>query len=198
MCVLRYVHNEATRSQMFVANRITKIRELSSPSQWRYVDTQSNPADEGSRGVSADCLERWINGPSFLTQPDEMWPKQPEDLCSLPEDQPEDLCTLPEELNDIFIRFSSWIRLKRTIAWILRYKTNLWKSIQNHKSNNECPQSMSEIDPISTDEMIKAEREIVKYIQMKSFKEELNSLRLSKQTTEQERDKKKKQLPQEA
>ena len=39
-CVLRYVYNEATRFQTFVANRITKIRELFSPSQWRYVDTQ--------------------------------------------------------------------------------------------------------------------------------------------------------------
>ena len=191
-CVLRYIHNEATRFQTFVANRITKIRELSSPSQWRYVDTQSNPADEASRGVSADCLERWINGPSFLTQPDEKWPKQPEDLCSLPEDQSELKKTIVYtakttinptnfELNDVFIRFSSWIRLKRTIAWILRYKTNLRKSIQNHKSNNERLQSTSEIDPISTDEMIKAEHEIVKYIQMKSFKEEFDSLRLSKQ-----------------
>ena len=158
-CVLRYIHNEATRFQTFVANRITKIRELSSPSQWRYVDIQSNPADEASRGVSADCLERWINGPSFLTQPDEKWPKQPADLCSLPEDQSELKKTIVYtatttinptnfELNDVFTRFSSWIRLKRTIAWILRYKTNLRKSIQNHKSNNERLQSTSEIDPM--------------------------------------------------
>ena len=93
---------------------------------------KSNPADEGSKGVSADCLERWINGPSFLTQSDEMWPKQPEDLCSLAEDQSELKKTIVYtatttinptnfELTDVFIRFSSWIRLKRTI---LRYKTN--------------------------------------------------------------------------
>ena len=191
---MQYVHNKATRFQTFVANRITKIRELSSPSQWRYVDTQSNPAVQASRGVSADCLERGINGPSFLTQSDEKWPKQPEDLISLPEDQSELKKTIVYtrtatttinptnfELNDVFIRFSSWIRLKRTIAWILRYKTNLRKSIQNHKSNNERLQPTSEIDPISTDELMKAERKIVKYIQMKSFKEEFDSLRQGKQ-----------------
>ena len=142
--------------------------------------------------MSTDCLGRWINGPSFLTQPDEKWPKQPEDLCSLPEDQSELKKTIAYtatttinptnfELNDVFIRFSSWIRLKRTIAWILRYKTNLRKSIQNHKSNNERLQSTSEIDPISTDELMKAERKIVTYIQIKSFKEEFDSLRQGKQ-----------------
>ena len=193
-CVLRYIHNDATRFQTFVANRIAKIRELSSPSQWQYVDTQSNPADESSRGVSADCLERWINGPSLLTQPKEAWPKQPVDLLNLPEDQPELKKTIVHavttttnsvhfELDDVFIRFSSWIRLKKAIAWILRYKTNLRKSIQKRESNNEfkCLESMSKIKSISTEEMSEAEHEIVKYVQTKSYKKEIDSLHQCKQ-----------------
>ena len=194
-CVLRYVHNEATRFQTFVANRITKIRESSSPSQWRYVDTESNPADESSRGGSADCLERWVNGPSFLTQPKETWPKQPDDLCNLPEDQPEIKKTIVHacavttttnpthsELNDVFNRFSSWIQLKTAIAWILRYKTNLRKSVQKRKLNDEpeCRQPTSGVEPIRTDEMMKAEHEIIKYIQTKYFKEQLGCLRQCK------------------
>ena len=191
---MRYVHNDATRFQTFVANRITKTRELSSPSQWQYVDTQSNPADESSREVSADCLERWINGPSFLTQPKETWLKQPVDLSNLPEDQPELKKTIVHavttttnsihfELDDVFIRFSSWIRLKKAIAWILRYKTNLRKSIQKRESNNEfkCLESMSKIKPISPEEMTEAEHEIVKYVQTKSYKKEIDSLHLCKQ-----------------
>ena len=78
--MLRYVNNEATRFQTFVANRIVTIREATTPFQWRYVDTHSNTADEASRGVSADSLERWINGPSFLTQSDDKWPQQPAEL----------------------------------------------------------------------------------------------------------------------
>ena len=186
-CVLRYVRNEATRFQTFVANWITKIRESSSPSQWRYVDTESNPADESSRGVSADCLERWVNGPSFLTQPKETWPKQPDDLCNLPEDQPEIKKTIVHacaattttnpthsELNNVFNRFCSWIRLKKAIAWILRYKTNLRKSVQKRKLNDEskCQQPTIGVEPIRTDEMMKAEHEIIKYIQTKYFKED--------------------------
>jgi hypothetical protein len=190
-CVLRYVHNEATRFQTFVANRITKIRELSSPSQWRYVDTHSNPADDASRGVPADCLERWLHGPSFLAQSSEMWPKQPEDLCNLPDDQPElkksNVCAAANtvnpptdvELSDIFDRFSSWIRLKKTIAWVLRYITNLRNSVLKRKSGDESNgrQQANVIAPITTKEMMTAEREILKYVQAESFNDELDNLR---------------------
>ena len=138
--VLRYVHNDATGLQTFVANRITKIRELLSPTQWQYVNTQSNPDDQSSRGVFADCLERWIKRPSFLTQFKETWPNQPVHLFNLPEDQSQLKKTIVPavttttnsidfELDKVFIRFSLWIRLKKAIAWILRYKTNLQRSI---------------------------------------------------------------------
>ena len=50
-------------------------------------------------------------------------------------------------------------------------------------SNNEfkCLESMSKIKPISTEEMIEAEHEIVKHVPTKSFKEEFDSLHLCKQ-----------------
>lgn len=144
--------------------------------------------------MSADCLERWINDPAFLVQPKKTWPTQPVDPFNLPEDQSElrkaivhaaTIATNPInfELNDVFNRFSSWVRLKKVIAWIIRYKTNLRKSIQKQKPNNECKcqESTSGINPISTEEMMKAEHEIVKYIQMKSFKEEFDSIRQRKQ-----------------
>ena len=54
--VLHYIENENKRFHTFVANRITTIREESEPEQWRYVDTKSNPADEGSRGLSASSF----------------------------------------------------------------------------------------------------------------------------------------------
>ena len=55
-CVIGYIANEDKRFQTFVANRVASIREVSSPSQWRYVSTQLNPADDASRGLSADEL----------------------------------------------------------------------------------------------------------------------------------------------
>ena len=54
--VLGYVKNESRRFHIFVANRVQEIQEKTSPEQWRYVDTTSNPADIASRGISANRL----------------------------------------------------------------------------------------------------------------------------------------------
>lgn len=47
--VLGYIANEDKRFKTFVANRLAVIHETTIPTQWRYVDTRSNPADDGSR-----------------------------------------------------------------------------------------------------------------------------------------------------
>ena len=51
--VLRYITNDQKRFQAFVANRVQTIRRLSHPSQWMYVETKSNPADDASCGINA-------------------------------------------------------------------------------------------------------------------------------------------------
>ena len=68
-CVLQYINNEARRFKTFVANRIATIHNGSSPSQWRYISSELNPADYASRGLSSTNqreLDQWINGPSSL------------------------------------------------------------------------------------------------------------------------------------
>ena len=70
-CVLSYIANQDKRFPTLVANRITTIHERSRPSRWNYVDTSSNPADDASRGLSAEEFiqnKRWIMGPAFLSQ----------------------------------------------------------------------------------------------------------------------------------
>ena len=57
--------------KVFVRNRIVKIKELSSVSQWNHVDGEQNPADLSSRGLSSEELLKstlWFKGPSFLEQ----------------------------------------------------------------------------------------------------------------------------------
>ena len=44
--------------QASVANHVAMIHDPSCPFQWRYVNTQFNPADDAERGVSADPLQR--------------------------------------------------------------------------------------------------------------------------------------------
>ena len=73
MTVLRYTGNKSKRFHTYVANRVAFVREDSSPSKWRYIDTKSNPADDASRGVTANAFiqnNRWIKGPAFLLGPE--------------------------------------------------------------------------------------------------------------------------------
>ena len=49
-----------------------------------------NPADNASRGVSAESLKRWIHGREFLTQSTETWSQRPVDMnATIPADDPE-------------------------------------------------------------------------------------------------------------
>ena len=82
--VLHMIHNSSKRFPTFVANRLAKIDETSNPSQWRYVPSNLNPADDATRGLDASKLinqSRWINGPDFLKFEDDLWPVAP---CALP------------------------------------------------------------------------------------------------------------------
>lgn len=58
--VLGYIANESRRFYVYVANRVQQIRSLSTPEQWRYVESEQNPADLATRGVpprQADGIE---------------------------------------------------------------------------------------------------------------------------------------------
>ncbi|GFY42345.1 transposon Ty3-G Gag-Pol polyprotein [Trichonephila inaurata madagascariensis] len=61
----------------FVANRGEEIRRLCSKENWRYVSGMQNPADLPSRGRSVKTLKkvRWWEGPSWLKNSTEDWPK---------------------------------------------------------------------------------------------------------------------------
>lgn len=72
--VLGYISNESRRFYVNVNNRVQRIRQSSHPSQWRYVATENNPADLGSRSVPASQLQgtSWLMGPRFLLEPAEV------------------------------------------------------------------------------------------------------------------------------
>ena len=41
--------------------------------KWRYVGTEQNPSDVGSRGtLSRELLKVWLKGPNWLSKP-QMW-----------------------------------------------------------------------------------------------------------------------------
>ena len=184
-CVLKYLKNEDKRFQTFVANRISVIRETSSLEQWHYVNTDDNPADDASRGVSAAQLHRWINGPTFLQQPISAWPQPPEDInLKIAPDDPEvrkeaaaftceTVCS--DILTTTISRCSSWSRLRRVVAWVLRYKSNLLRRVKERENSKETMQKTT-IGPVTVHELREAEKEIIKHVQHVTFSEEIKVL----------------------
>lgn len=66
-----------SRFRTFVSNRVSEILKTSHSSQWRYVNTSSNPADVASRGLKVDVKivdvflknETWLSGPTYVLHP---------------------------------------------------------------------------------------------------------------------------------
>ena len=60
--VLQYIKNEDKRFHTFVANRLAVIHDGSKPSQWNFVESARNTADDASRGLTPEELllqDRW-------------------------------------------------------------------------------------------------------------------------------------------
>lgn len=185
-CVLGYIANEDKRFHTFVANRVAAIQEVTSPSQWKHVGTKQNPADDASRGLSAEALlknERWLMGPGFLWKSEEAWPSHQHTDPTVAENDPEvkrerQVFSSTTEagmttLSQLFGRFSQWHRLKKFVAWILRYRSNLLKAVGRRKSGSMSHSKAVTIEPITVEEINKAEREILVHVQKESFKEEI-------------------------
>ncbi len=154
--VLRYIENDSTRFKTFVANRVSLIREASKPSQWRYVSSADNPADQASRGLNADNLiesKNWIKGPSFLLKPQCEWSVRPEDSVSFAVDDRElkkisivnaiGTQNTKEGLECLVCYYSSWQRLKKAVVRLTHLKEILLdlsrkrKEIQTRISQTE-------------------------------------------------------------
>ncbi|XP_055923735.1 uncharacterized protein LOC129954087 [Eupeodes corollae] len=76
---LSWIRSNPGKHKQYVANRITKIQELTTIDCWRYVPTKSNPADIASRGVypsQLHSLDLWWSGPTWLQKDEGEWPEQ--------------------------------------------------------------------------------------------------------------------------
>ena len=179
--VLRMIANTNRRFPVFIANRLTKIEEHSTSDQWRNVPTKKNLADFATRGINAELFvsnsSTWLQEPKFLSEIENLWPQLP---CPLPHLPVEFLIlkksfsavskTNTESLMEVkFSRFSTWYKLKKSVAWILRKNKLLHKEIA--------------FQSISVDELDQAEKEIMMCVQQDRFSEEVIQLRSGKQHT---------------
>ena len=65
---LGYINNNTKNFKIFLANQIQHMHEGSNISQWRYVPSKVNPADDVSHGLDANntSSSKWFKGPELL------------------------------------------------------------------------------------------------------------------------------------
>jgi hypothetical protein len=193
MTVLRYINNESTRFQTFVANRLAVIRDASKSTQWNYIKSEVNPADDCSRGLSIEKFletKRWLCGPEFLSRPKSEWPTQENHFFEGAVDDLEikkatsaaaKVNVKGEDgvLDALFKRYSSWHSLKKAVAWILKVKSRLKELVSKKKGLNKLEQESKDDADLTVEDMRNAEKAIVIYLQQQKFASEIHTLNLS-------------------
>ncbi|GFS87232.1 integrase catalytic domain-containing protein [Trichonephila clavipes] len=69
--VISWIHRESRELKTFVANRVSKIHQLSSRDQWNHIASEQSPADVLSRELLPEELRDgslWWHGPEILLQ----------------------------------------------------------------------------------------------------------------------------------
>lgn len=175
--VLDWLVGNPRRFKTYVGNRVSEIVDRLPPDRWNHVVGADNPADCASRGVlPLQLLEHklWWTGPRWLSLEPSQWPKKYNmPVAELPA---EEVCMTSTTLNREPVlsveRYSTFTRVQRIMAWILRFVSNCRPSKRLVPAVGRSCLAMSEL--------VVAERYLVKYSQETYFAGESSSLRAGK------------------
>ncbi|KAL0803272.1 hypothetical protein ABMA28_017250 [Loxostege sticticalis] len=171
--VLSWLKSDSGRFKPFVAHRVSEVTELTETEQWRWVPSHLDAADDATRDNIAVENGKWLEGPSFLSKPDNEWPDviHKFDSIDLDPDDTEVKAVLittassETELPDVR-RFSKYWRLIRSTAWFFRAIHNF----KNKKSN----WTRAELSAL---EVESAEEWCIKESQRRTFSADINFIK---------------------
>lgn len=164
--VLGWLAGHPSRWSTFVANRVAEIQETLPAPCWQHVKSQDNPADLASRGLNPAELPNatlWWQGPPWL--------QNTFDSGSKPEQRPAEIevrkqavfavTTQPtSDVTNLLKRFSSYTKLQRVIALVLRFVDKTRQKITSR-----------------VEELRQASHHINRWVQIQSFPEEHAALK---------------------
>ena len=144
MTALYWIMNQGEWKQ-FVSHRVNEIVKLSKKEDWGHCPSEQNPADTGSRGSLAVELkgnEMWWHGPSWLIQPEDLWPRQKSLVPTIETCEEErkvavmtitvnEPCGIEKvvEIN----KYSTLRKLYRVTAWVTRFCHNISRRSKSDK-----------------------------------------------------------------
>ncbi|UYV76911.1 K02A2.6-like, partial [Cordylochernes scorpioides] len=175
--VLCWIKSESKHWKPFVGNRIAEIQRLTLQSSWYYVSTKDNPADCASRGITSSELGNhslWWNGPDWLSN------SSLQDPLPITYELPKEVChekrkTVPIvhfttcPIIDFIFKFSTFRKLSRVTAWLLRFIHNARHSSDKIKHTE-----------LSSNELDNSIRTLIQIIQSSEFKTEIQCCNQSK------------------
>nr|XP_061816936.1 uncharacterized protein LOC133606706 [Nerophis lumbriciformis] len=165
--VLEWLQSDSCRFKVFVGTRVSEIQELTDRQSWRYVDTHNNPADDITRGKPLLELAedgRWRQGPPFLRQSAEYWPKRPE----------KDSTLTSSELKNITFCGLAVVQSDNNIPDASLFNT--WKELVRvtQQAGQEGPRGSTHSQTISSQE---AEFLLLRRCQVQTFPADIMSLK---------------------
>lgn len=174
--VLSWLKVEPSKLKTFVANRISKILEVSKVSDWKFIRSSENAADIISRGVNpAELIQNdmWFHGPEFLKK--NFIPDYDVDTLNVDElPETKKACVVLNVINsnefqfqaNLFDRFSNLGRLLRVVSYIRRFKAK--------------PKERVEFSSviITPQELIESLDVVIKLAQAATFKDDIKYLEI--------------------
>lgn len=125
---LAWINTPAYQLKTFVSHRVAEIQSKIPAESWKYITSVENPADCATRVHFSNeiiSLTKWWNGPLFLLEKPESWPKIPEHMIrtkNVPEMKLKVLYQSEKVTeNSILTRFSSLKKLFHVTAYCLRW-----------------------------------------------------------------------------
>ncbi|XP_037809650.1 uncharacterized protein LOC119602292 isoform X1 [Lucilia sericata] len=173
--VMRWIKSDSRKYKQYVANRVGEILEATTVDNWRWLPGTENPADDATRSKPKfEFDSRWKNGPEFLYLPENLWPSMNDTSYHL---EPELELRNKYVLTSVvcsplfdFNRYSNFRRLKRAMAWIMRFINNSKISENNGRIKGE----------LSVEEEDHAEKILCRMVQQSTFRSEYKCLQMNK------------------
>lgn len=174
--VLSWIQTPPYRLKTYVANRVSEIQESVPSHLWHHVNTHFNPSDCASRGLMPNTLKEhslWWQGPQWLKEPVSSWPLhsftpiKEEHLEETKPQGPTVLTSIETKTLPLFVKFSSWNKLIRVFAYVLRFI-----NIISHKK--------TQMGPLSVDELKASSLKVYQLVQHEAFSQEINNLKQNK------------------
>ena len=139
--VLHWIHQMSSTYKAFVGNRVYEIHSIMSNLEailgagtvnWRYVPSESNPADDITRGLRPSELSvghRYNDGPNFLYEVEELWPENKVQAPSEKDNESEKKKRWAgtSQANEVLLgwkKYSSLAKLRRVTAYVVRFANN--------------------------------------------------------------------------